>query len=62
MASLGSSVGPVSSVSMTIVAAGLAPASGALIDADVVLVQPEGGTPVDPKRYLLTGAGWVPIQ
>jgi hypothetical protein len=21
-----------------------------------------GGTPVDPKRYLLTGAGWVAIQ
>jgi hypothetical protein len=21
-----------------------------------------GGEPVDPKRYLLTGAGWVPIQ
>jgi hypothetical protein len=26
------------------------------------IVRGSGGTPVDPKRYLLTGAGWVPIQ
>jgi hypothetical protein len=34
---------------------------------EVVAYQPlmpnsGGGDPVDPKRYLLTGAGWVPIQ
>jgi hypothetical protein len=63
MASLGSSAGTVSSVSMTVVAAGLIPAAGVLLDTDVVLVQPEeGGTPVDPKRFLNVGGTAIPIQ
>jgi hypothetical protein len=26
------------------------------------IIRGSGSTPVDPKRYLLTGAGWVAIQ
>jgi hypothetical protein len=41
----------------------LMPAPGALLATNVALIAGgEGGEPVDPKRYLLTGAGWVAIQ
>jgi hypothetical protein len=40
-----------------------APTSGSNIGTATVLdLTGGGGAPVDPKRYLLTGAGWVPIQ
>jgi hypothetical protein len=40
----------------------LMPAPGALLATNVALIAGGDAEPVDPKRYLLTGAGWVPIQ
>jgi hypothetical protein len=41
-----------------------APTSGSNIGTAMVLdlTGEGGGTPVDPKRYLLTAGGWVAIQ
>jgi hypothetical protein len=40
----------------------IAPASRHEIVSFQPLMPGGDGEPVDPKRYLLTGAGWVPIQ
>jgi hypothetical protein len=41
----------------------LIPAAAFNVAADYdPITRGSGGTPVDPKRYLLTGAGWVAIQ